>query len=47
VLKLAKDAFAVYAKENVDGKNALRLTSPPNIHTPNCFHVARNGYEFS
>jgi len=46
-LKLAKDAFTLYAKENFDGTSALRFTSPLNIHTPNCIHVARNGYEFS
>jgi hypothetical protein len=46
-LKLAKDAFALYTKENVDGKSALQFTSAPDIPTPNCIHVARNGYEFS
>jgi len=46
-LKLAKDAFALYAKENFDGKSALRFTSPPDIPRPNGIHVARNGYEFS
>jgi hypothetical protein len=46
-MKLAKGAFAFYAKENVDCKSELRFTSPPNIHTPNCIHVARNGSDFS
>jgi hypothetical protein len=46
-MKIAKDVFALYAKENFDCKSPLRFTSSPNIPTPNCIHVAQNGYEFS
>ena len=40
-LKLAKDAFAVSANANVDGKKALGITSHTNIPTPNSAHVTR------
>ena len=41
VLKLAKDAFAVSANANVDGKKALGIISHPNIPTLISAKVAR------
>jgi len=39
-MELAKDAFAVSANENLDGRKALRVSSHPDIPTPTYVHVA-------